>query len=351
MTDSEPENTLKPKNERADEIQKLTALWALSEATVGGILHALKIPFRGMMISSIAIVLISMIAHFAQRPFQIIRSTMSVVIVKAAISPYIPLAAYLAVFLQGIFGQIYFSGKRFRLLSSLLLAITVSLLNGFQKIIVLTIVYGHSLWQTIDDFIVFANREWFHFNISDSISLSYIILSGYIAIHLAMGIIAGALAYYIPIKVERKMKDPELIKEFKNRKLPVTIKAKKKRKWLKPFSFFVIVLAGVALLLSYMYPSSGVFDVSGIAIMSVRSFLILFLWFYVVSPMVKNYLLRIFDKHRQKDYARDIDAIFVVLPELKNTLSAAWAISAKRHNISRILYFGIISLTQILRKS
>ena len=42
------------KEERTIAIQRLTALWALNECGLGGILHAVKSPFTGLVLGSIA---------------------------------------------------------------------------------------------------------------------------------------------------------------------------------------------------------------------------------------------------------------------------------------------------------
>ena len=53
-------------------ISRLTALWALSEAGLGGILHALQSPFTGLFVGGFAIILISLIAYFADDKWETI---------------------------------------------------------------------------------------------------------------------------------------------------------------------------------------------------------------------------------------------------------------------------------------
>ena len=103
----------------ASKIEKLTALWALGESALGGILHALRFPLRGMIISSVAIIIISMIARFSNKRGQILKSTVLVILIKGVISPHTPLTAYLAVFLQGSLGELFFFTKKFKLLSGI----------------------------------------------------------------------------------------------------------------------------------------------------------------------------------------------------------------------------------------
>jgi len=331
------ENKQVEKISSGHEVQKLTALWALSESSVGGILHALKVPFRGMFISVIAIVLIGMIAQFARRPFQILKSTLSVLMVKALISPHTPLPAYLAVFLQGLFGQLYFSIKGFKLLSALLLGITVALFNGFQKIIGLTIIYGHNLWQTIDDFFVFVNQEWINNVFGEGISLSFWLMLVYVAIHVLIGFAAGLLAYYLPKKVNIKMNDVDMERDFGHHLQPKV--QKKKSKWLKSSAVLIFIFSLTAVALSYLYPSSEAFDITGILIMLARSLVILFIWFALLGPLITKYLTGIINKKRENKYSGEVAGI----------LTSLIMTSDKKH-FQRLFHFGTLALAFILRK-
>ena len=57
-------------------------MWTLSESTLRGLLHALKLPFRVMIISSLAINLIGMIARFSNKRGQIIKSTLLIIFIN-----------------------------------------------------------------------------------------------------------------------------------------------------------------------------------------------------------------------------------------------------------------------------
>ncbi|MCB0574936.1 MAG: hypothetical protein KDC61_10270, partial [Saprospiraceae bacterium] len=82
----------------SDVILRLTALWAFSESALGGVMHALKIPFTGLLVGGFAVLSIGMIAHVShRRAGAVLRATMLVVLVKAVVSPHSPPTAYLAV--------------------------------------------------------------------------------------------------------------------------------------------------------------------------------------------------------------------------------------------------------------
>jgi hypothetical protein len=332
----------------SSKVGKITALWALSESALGGILHALKFPFRGMIISSVAIILISMIARFSDKRGQIVKSTILVILIKAVISPHSPLTAYLAVFMQGLLGELLFITKKFKLLSSLLLGITVSLLNGFQKVLVLTLIYGITLWETINGLLNYIAEDWFMFNIDNPIDFSFLLISFYVALHIIFGIIAGILAYIIPNNVEEKLRETSLIIPLVDRiGNEQKFKRKKKRKWLKPSALTIFILSVILILASYLYPESSRFDVKAIIIMLVRSVLIMVIWFYILAPRIMNYLKKYLDK-KQNKYAQEISSFVSYMPGLKILVASAWKTSSKLKGFRRIKLFLINCLVYLL---
>jgi ABC-type thiamin/hydroxymethylpyrimidine transport system permease subunit len=331
-------------------VTRITAAWGLSESALGGVLHAFRLPLRGMIISSIAVILISLIARFSEKPGRILRSTLIVVMIKALISPHTPLQAYLSVFLQGVLGEFLFLTRKFRLLSSLLLGIIVSLLNGLQKIVVITLIYGQNLWKTINDFYHFINNEWFNAAFADDVVFSQWIIGGYIVLHFIVGIAAGLLAYIIPQQVEARMKETvHMTVEFKPEMASIPKELKSKR-WIKPSSLVVFVLAIAVILLSFLYPESSGFDVGAILLMLVRAFLVIFLWFYYIAPLIKKKLIGLIKKKRGSNYANEVDSIIEFLPNLKHAIASSWAISSKYYGVNRLFQFMVYSITYLLKE-
>ena len=48
-------------------IERLTALWALNECGLGGVMHAFKLPFTGILVGGVSVLLITLIALFATK--------------------------------------------------------------------------------------------------------------------------------------------------------------------------------------------------------------------------------------------------------------------------------------------
>lgn len=117
---------------------------------LGGILHVFKIPVTGLFIGSSAVVFISLIFYYSKKPRQILESTFIVVLVKFIVSPYSPITAYFAVFVQGFFGFLFFYFNVFYKTASILLSITAVTLSGIQKLIIYTLLFGFTFWKSIN---------------------------------------------------------------------------------------------------------------------------------------------------------------------------------------------------------
>src|SRR4029078_9591220 len=132
---------------------RLITLWVLNEAMLGGIIHGLKIPVSGLVVGSCAVVCISLIGWYVPRKGAIIKATIIVAVFKMMLSPHSPPPAYIAVFFQGLLGELLFWRKRCFTLSCVLLAVLALVESALQRILVLTLIYGNDLWKVINDFI------------------------------------------------------------------------------------------------------------------------------------------------------------------------------------------------------
>ncbi|MBL7748647.1 MAG: hypothetical protein JNM19_14520, partial [Chitinophagaceae bacterium] len=132
---------------------RLIALWVISEAMLGGIIHGLRIPVSGLLVGSCAVVCICLIAWYAPVRGAIIKATIIVAIFKMMLSPQAPPMAYAAVFFQGLLGELLFRNKKYFTVTCILFAVLALLESGLQRILVLTIIYGNDLWVVINDFI------------------------------------------------------------------------------------------------------------------------------------------------------------------------------------------------------
>jgi hypothetical protein len=323
-------------------VNRITALWAFSESALGGVLHAFKVPFSGLFICGAAVIFISLIAYFSEKRWTIIKSTLIVVLVKVIISPNTPINAHFAVMVQGFAGQLLFLTKRFPKVSSLFLGIIASMYSAFQKIVVLTLVFGNTLWESIDQFAVFVIKQ-FYSSVQTDIKFSYWILGIYISIHLLGGIIAGIIAGRLPnwIKHLSEKEDIPSLRFTNNGSFGIMGKSKNKRKrrwWKRPSGIVILIFSFTIALLSYIFPFFGKNKIYDILIMILRSLLIVFVWFTFAAP----FLLKLFRKFIAKKkiiYAEEIDEIVGLFPHLKIIINESWKISASSKGLHRIKSF------------
>ena len=317
-------------------ILKITALWAFSESAFGGILHALTIPLRGLFISSAAVLFISLIALFSKSNREILKATLIVIIIKAVVSPYTPLAAYIAVSLQGFFGFALFTKKRFFRIYAFILGLLVLFFTGIQKIVILTILFGNTLWESLDIFIKQLSIELFNID-HPEINYGYLIIVAYVLLHLIAGLFIGLYAGKLPKKIDYyKNHIPSFI-DFKNGE-EIPRKEKKKSWFLRPTVIFVITLSIGVIILSYFSPQLEDNVAISVVIMFVRSLVITVIWFAILAPVVKKYF-QMFIAKRKLIYSKDLDVIISMFPHFNIIVNYCWKLSSSRKGYKRIKYF------------
>jgi len=334
-------------NENRISILKITALWAFSESAFGGILHALTIPLRGLFISSAAVLFICLIALFSKNSKDILKSTLIVILIKAVVSPYSPLAAYLAVSLQGILGFLFFSTKKFYKLSALFLGLTVLFFSGIQKIVVLTILFGNTLWESLDIFIKKISVEMFNIDHLE-INYGYIIISAYVMIHLVAGLFIGLYAGRLPQRIDYyKGVIPTSISSINGEEIPRKEKRKKRSWFLRPTGIFILVLSAGVIILSYLSTELENSVAISVVIMLIRSLVITFIWFAVLAPIVKKYFQKFIAK-RKSEYSKDLEEIISMFPKFREIVNYCWKLSTDKKGYKRIRYFLSTSFYYLL---
>ena len=321
-------------------IIKITALWAFSESAFGGILHALAIPFRGLFISAAAVLFISLISLFSKDSKEIFKATLIVILIKALVSPYTPLAAYFAVSVQGLLGYLLFLPKKFFRISALILGILVLFFSGIQKIVLLTILFGNTLWKSINIFIKQILNEYLRIEINHDVNYGYLIAAMYVSIHIAAGIFIGIYAGRLPKKIKHYSDQiPEAIFDESENDIPHTDKKKKKKSWLlRPTGIFVLSISAAVIIFSYLSPSLNDNAALDVIIMLVRSILLTIIWFALLSPIVRN-IFQKFLSSRKSNYTKEIDEIMNLFPQFRKVVAYCWKDSSNKAGLKRIHYF------------
>lgn len=318
-------------------VSKLIALWAFSECTLGGILHALQIPFSGILLGGIAVTIVCCIGFTAERPFwAILYATLVAISVKFALSPHTPVTAYLAVGFQGFLGALFFSFQTRFYPIYLIYGALALVESALQKLLTLTIIFGNALW---DSFHATTLHVVNILGLNPEISYGAWILVAYTMIYLVWGAIIGHWAYFIPIGIKDIPKSDitsilSSESEFH--------KKKKKGKALLWLSMALILFASV-----------WIFHLSGINILKliIRPIIIILLWWGVVNPIVKVLLAR-FLKGKNDKMSHIIRQIKQDIPQLQRlALQTAYYTGIHYKGINRIRHFILILIVLSCEKN
>jgi len=302
-------------------VERLTVLWALNEAGLGGLIHALRVPFTGIVVGSTAVVLIALIAYFAeQKGRAILKAMVVVLLIKAAASPHTPLPAYGAVAFQGLAGSFLFGFLPSIRLAALLLGLLALWQGAVQKLLVLTILYGSSLWESVD-----AVGRWIMEWLGSGpggLSPTVWFLTLYLGYYTLGGLITGWLAGSIPNEIEEALRSPPPPRPPLGEEAPALPTAPTRKRWWRRAPFrggvFLAVLLGILIL---VYPGQAGW-VRGLRVMA-RALLVLVVWIVVIRP-IGIALFRRFRRREQSVYGAEVLRALEQFPALRQAAGEAW---------------------------
>ena len=314
-------------------ISRLTALWALSEAGLGGVLHALQSPFTGLFVGGFAIVLISLIAYFAEKKWEtIFRSLLVVLIIKLAVSPHSPPTSYMAVGFQALMAGLIYSRLSLNKWSAMLLGVITLVESAIQKLIVLTLIYGNSIWEALDSFSEYVvSRMGLLGNIFSSTTL----ISIYLWLYALLGVVIGYIIYDIVRYLDYNqgnIKYQIQAIEFDNE---VGIARRKRGRW-RVWVIFAIFFALIATY--YFFVKEGDEVWKNWLYIFLRSAGILLFWYYALVPLFKFLFKRFLESKKHKVQA-EVDETLTLLPYLRKVTKLAWQENKDERGLNKLRNF------------
>ena len=319
---------------------RLIALWVVCEAFAGGIMHAAKIPFTGMIVSSLAVTCIILIAYYVPGKTNIIRATVTVAVFKLMLSPHSPPTAYIAVFFQGCLGYLLFCGRRHFTLSAIILSVLALVESAIQRLLVLVILYGNTFWHAVDIYIKKLlggeNRNY-----------SFMIASGYVFLHAAAGIFVGIYAARLVKRSDKSRSQNALFLLSKNLS---DVSEESNGKGKRKFRLLYIFLWLLLLLLfaqAYTDPMHAALPKNDAIRILFRVVLILLTWYLIFAPMIMKFIRLRLNSTRIKRQT-EVNKIMQLLPGTKYIFKQSWLLSKSKKGIGRVKLFLKILLINIL---
>ena len=300
-------------------VQKLTALWALSESGLGGIMFALKIPMTGFFVGGFAVIIVSLIAWFSNRDYKaMVQATILVVMVKALVSPHSPPPAYLAVAFQGLTGALLFRIISSYKLAAVLLGILAMVESAAQKLILMTLVFGKGLWQAVNTFFEQITKD---FSLHIHTSYAFWVITIYLALYALWGAVVGSWAAAVPKQIEANKADVLYRYANEGADEQVVSAQKKKSKRLMRILFFAGVLFFIAGI--FIWTGAGSKQVLWIFLRSVAAILLLF---FVVGPFMK-YGINKWLAGRSPEKKQAAGELIYMLPGMRTYVAPAYRLA------------------------
>ena len=310
---------------------RLIALWVLCEGFLGGIIHGLKIPVSGLLVGSGAIICICLIAYYVPAKGAIIKATIIVAIFKMMLSPHSPPPAYIAVFFQGLLGQLLFINLKFYRVSCVILGVLSMVESAVQRILVLVILYGTEFWVAIDQYISRLTSQ------ATVTNYTSILAGGYILLHAVVGLFIGWFAGHLAVRSEKwtstykyLIEDVQQSSDLKMTNIPT------KRKRILKLSLFAIWIVLIIIFLQSVSEIGNPILPANVAVqILLRSILIVLTWYFFVGPLVMLLMKRWLEKQKEKKQT-DIQQVMLLLPSTKYIVSKSWRMATGDSRLRRI---------------
>jgi nucleoside-triphosphatase THEP1 len=323
---------------------RLIALWVLCEAMLGGIIHGFRIPVSGLIVGSSAVICICLIAWYVPVRGTIIKATIIVAIFKMMLSPQAPPPAYIAVFFQGLSGELLFRNRKSFRLSCILFATLALLESGLQRILVLTIIYGNDLWTAINDFLNKLTKQ--------KVSTNYSLWIGavYVAVHLITGLLLGWWVSLLPKRIGQwsEGKKVEIINtESQTVRMPGESKRKKRMKK----GMIIVWLFLVALYVQSYFTIGKPLLPAHISLkILLRSLIIILAWIFIIGPLLKKLLHNWLEKKKSQSQ-QEVTEVLRLLPATQALLVQSWKRTAGRKRMSRFIRTVLVNALAPVRSS
>lgn len=328
-------------------ILRLTAIWSFSEAFLGGILHAVKLPVTGIVIGGFAALMISLIGYNTRRKRDILDATLQVILIKFTISPHSSLTSYFAISVQGIFGFLVFTLIRKEKFAAFLTALFALLYSASQKLIVMTVLFGVEFWEAFNRFGKYVTNDTFMSSIyKGEIKFSYLIIGVYLAFHLVAGIFLGILAIRMPVLIASKREElKDTLSTISRNFAPEQPELPKRRSKLRKFLPHILAICFFSL--TMILPHAGEGNLTQLLFLIVRVISILIIWFLVFKPLAGWLITKILRK-KTGERNQKLETIIKSFPSFKKLFFRSIQLSSRQISLRGIADIIVIFLTLAL---
>jgi hypothetical protein len=214
----------------------------------------------------------------------------------------------------------------------MLLGVVTLVESAIQKLLVLTLIYGKSLWEAIDSFSIYVIKKM---GFLGNIFSSTAVISIYLWLYALLGLVVGYIIYdivrYLEVNQGNVKYQIQAI-EFDNE---VGLAKKKRGRW-RQWVIFGIFFALIAAY--YFFVKEGDAVWKNWLYIFLRSAGILLLWYYIVAPIFKKYFSRFLEGKKHRVQA-EVDETLTLLPYLRKVTKLAWKENENEKGLNKLRNF------------
>ncbi|MFN0013223.1 MAG: hypothetical protein ACKVU2_01630 [Saprospiraceae bacterium] len=300
---------------------RITALWAFSECALGGVMHALKLPFTGLLVGGFAVLCVGLLAQMSGRNATVLlRATLLVILAKALVSPHSPPTAYLAVAFQGVTGAMLLCYLRPFGLAALLYGFLAITESALQKLLTLYLFFGKPLIEAVD---IFFTDVLGVFGLHSDVSWAWAVVYAYVGLYAAWGLVLGIWLPRLPGQIDRRAL------EYTNVQLdagPPDAGFSKKtgRKWIGA-GFVLLFIA-----LTFVFASGKAVGTQKALYAVLRTLAVLAAWFFLLRPII-TYFFKRWAARRAEQEQNTLAQIVGFMPDLQSKAVPLYRYVARQH--------------------
>ena len=329
---------------------RITALWALNEAGLGGMLHLVRSPFTGIFVGGTAVILVSLLGFFSSKPAaSILKSLVVVLLIKGIVSPQSPLPAYLAVSFQGVLGALLFQWIPSFRISAFVVGTLALLEAALQKLLVLTILFGMPLWKSVNEFTDYVLKGLGLLGSATEGQGALWLAGLYICVYGIVGGLIGWLAGSLPAEVlaaSQRLVLPEIGPAAGK---PTAFSENKRRRfWQKPAFWWTMGTLFALMAIPFLIPGASQ-HFQPVWLLA-RVLAVIGVWYFLLSPVLL-YLLNRFLAKKMPRYQEEVEEALLLLPVLRTYLRAAWTETQSLKGVFRIKEWAVRVIAYALMHS
>jgi len=162
------------------------ALWGVIELSLGTVLHASKLPFRGTILTIVAVVLISVSRSFITYKGSVIAISSVAASLKLITIPGFNITPFIAIIVEGIIGELVFTVLSYNFISSLITGSLILIYTLIHSFVMQGVFFGFNIYNVYIDIINSIGKS-----INYKGEISYLVIPLIVFIYILLGSLAG----------------------------------------------------------------------------------------------------------------------------------------------------------------